>query len=229
MATAVSASTTYDSDVTAYDWLVNDWDNDSTQWKNVQGTYTVALQDQGFYGVQLRHVAEELAGNLKSIAVIPSAGGPELEQVDSLIPPGAGQYRMSPLPTGRIEFSSASNGVEYVIKYVSSGTVNRRDSTAGIGFLDDGTRIYSKTLDCTIASASLIGSVAHGITNALTNNRILDIRTQYTPSNATISEAAENTKDVYRHQWDDTNITLTRGDSATEEDYRVYVVYTEDA
>lgn len=229
MASPVDSTVTYDSDVTAYDWLVNDWDDDSTLWKNVQGTYTVSLRDQGFYGIQLRNVAEELSGNLKSIAVVPSAGGPELEQVDSLIPPGAGQYRMSTLPTGRIEFSSASNGVSYVVKYISSGALNRRDSTTGIGFLDDGTRLYSKTLDCTIASASLIGSVAHGIANALTNNRILDVRTQYTPSNATISEALENTKDVYRMQWDDTDLIITRGDSATEEDYRIYVVYTEDA
>lgn len=229
MASPVDSTVTYDSDVTAYDWLVNDWDDDSTLWKNVQGTYTVSLRDQGFYGIQLRNVAEELSGNLKSIAVVPSAGGPELEQVDSLIPPGAGQYRMSTLPTGRIEFSSASNGVSYVVKYISSGALNMRDSTTGIGFLDDGTRIYSKTLDCTIASASLIGSVAHGIANALTNNRILDVRTQYTPSNATISEVSEITADVYRAQWDDTNLVVTRGNSASTFAYRIYVVYTEDA
>ena len=229
MASPVDSTVTYDSDVTAYDWLVNDWDNDSTQWKNVQGTYTVSLRDQGFYGIQLRNVAEELSGNLKSIAVVPSAGGPELEQVDSLIPPGAGQYRMSTLPTGRIEFSSASNGVSYIVKYISSGALNRRDSTTGIGFLDDGTRIYSKTLDCTIASASLIGSVAHGIANALTNNRILDVRTQYTPSNATISEVSEITADVYRAHWDDTDLVVTRGDSTSTFAYRIYVVYTEDA
>lgn len=229
MASPVDSTVTYDSDVTAYDWLVNDWDNDSTQWKNVQGTYTVSLRDQGFYGIQLRNVAEELSGNLKSIAVIPSAGGPELEQVDSLIPPGAGQYRMSTLPTGRIEFSSASNGVSYIVKYISSGALNRRDSTTGIGFLDDGTRIYSKTLDCTIASASLIGSVAHGIANALTNNRILDVRTQYTPSNATISEVSGITADVYRAHWDDTDLVVTRGDSTSTFAYRIYVVYTEDA
>lgn len=229
MASPVSASITYDSDVTAYEWLVNDWDDDSNQWKNVQGTYTVALQDQGFYGIVLRGAAEQLDGNLKSIAVIPTAGGAELEQVNELIPPGAGQYRMSPLPTGRIEFSSASNGVEYLVKYITSGTVNRRaPASEGIGFLDDGTRLYCKTLDCTIVATSLIGTVAHGIANALTNNRILDVRTQYTPSIATISEVSEVTADVYRAQWDDTDITLTRGDSASTFAYRVYVVYTED-
>lgn len=230
MATPVSASTTYDSDATAHEWLVNDWDDDSNQWKNVQGTYTVSLQDQGFYGVTLRGAAEQLDGNLKSIAVVPSAGGPELEQVDALIPPGAGQYRMSPLPTGRIEFSSASNGVEYVVKYITSGTVNRRaPASSGIGYLDDGTRLYCKTLDCTIVATSLIGTVAHGIANALTNNRILDVRTQYTPASATISEAVETTADVYRAQWDDTDIIITRGDSTSTFAYRIYVVYTEDA
>jgi len=109
MASPVSALTSYASDVTDYDWLVNDWDADSNLFINVQGSYLVQLQEPGFYGVYPRHVVEQLSGGRKSIAVVSADSGEELEQVDSLIPPGAGQYRISPI-MGGIEFSSAQCG-----------------------------------------------------------------------------------------------------------------------
>lgn len=126
MAQAVDIDIEYQADTTPQEWLVNDWDIGEETYKNVQGEYTVALQETGFYGVQLLQVARRLSGNRKSIAVIPSGGGAELVRVPDNVAPGAGQYRMSPLPTGRLQFSAAQTGQSYVIKYVSSGTVNSR-------------------------------------------------------------------------------------------------------
>lgn len=233
MASAVVASATYPADTTAYEWLVNDWDTDSDLWINVQGTYTVSLQTQGFYGVQLRHVAESLDGNLKSIAVIPSAGGVELEQVSSLVAPSAGQYRMSPLPTGRLEFSSASNGTEYIIKYVSSGTVNRRRTGDYIyGYMDDGTALYAKELSFTITAGDNLEEVSHGITDAYTDSRIVDIRARCNNGSTTFltaeyGDAGEVAENINNHAYTDSVIQFYRSNTAATRSYVALVVYKE--
>lgn len=123
MASPVESTETYEQDTVSYDWLANDWDSISPDgmYRNVQGTYSVSLLPQGFYGVQLRQVLSELSGNQKSIVVLPVGGGPEIEEV--FIEPGPGQFRRSPLPTGRLEFNINQLGQQYVIKYVSSGTL----------------------------------------------------------------------------------------------------------
>lgn len=259
MASPVSASTTYGADTTRYEWLVNDWDANSNLWINVQGDYTVSLQAQGFYGVQLRHVAEQLSGNLKSIAVVPTAGGAELEQVDELIPPGAGQYRMSPLPTGRIEFSSASNGVQYTIKYISSGNINSEtvindiaediNAVAGdlavpgdvnitgqvavggipvYGWLADGTPIYAKSLDVTITTTNLGQSTLHGIANAWSSDRIIDVRARHldTVTNQIGENRTTDDDLIYHIYWNDLNVWISRnGNGSGTQNYRLLIIY----
>jgi hypothetical protein len=127
MASAIDPAVTYPTDETDYNWLISDWEPGDNLWINVQGTYTVEYHPQGFIGVQLRHVCETLPANQKSFAVIRSESGTALEELTEspmIIPPNAGQFRRSPLPTGRLEFSSAHLGQEFIIKYVSSGNVN---------------------------------------------------------------------------------------------------------
>ena len=127
MASVVDKTLTYPSDETDYNWLISDWEPGDNLWINVQGTYTVTRHDQGFIGVQLRHVCESLPLSQKSFAVIRAASGTDLEELEEspmIIAPSAGQFRRSPLPTGRLEFSSAHLGQEFIIKYISSGNVN---------------------------------------------------------------------------------------------------------
>ena len=121
MASPVESTGVYEQDSASYDWLIYDWDSGDDMYRNVQGTYEVELLPQGFYGVQLRQVLSQLSGNQQSIIVLPVGGGPEIEEV--FIEPGPGQFRRSPLPTGRLEFNIAQLGESYVIKYVTSGTL----------------------------------------------------------------------------------------------------------
>lgn len=154
MATAINMAATYPSDKTRYDWLAKDWDLNDFNYINVQGDYTVALLPQGFYGIQLRHVQRQLSGNLKSIGIKPFAGGVELVQNPTLLAPGPGQYRTSPLPTGRIEFHSSALGQKFTAKYVSSGTVLNHSTIEDAIALDlpdiiwDGTPVNQRLIRC---------------------------------------------------------------------------------
>lgn len=127
MASSVDKSVTYPLDDNDYNWLLSDWEPGDNLWINVQGTYTVERFPQGFIGVQLKHVCEHLPSNQKSFAVIRVDSGTDMEELiesPMIIAPSAGQFRKSPVPTGRLEFSSVHLGQEFLIKYVSSGTVN---------------------------------------------------------------------------------------------------------
>lgn len=229
MASAVDSTASYQSDLTYYDWLVNDWDSASDLSINVQGSYLVSMQEQGFYGVYPRHVVKDLEGGRKSIAVLSADTGMELEQVDDSIPPGAGQYRISPI-LGAIEFSSSSNGKLYTIKYVSSGTANRKAETLVSGYFDSGSRRLAKLLLITMPIGSQSVTTAHNIFKAKTENRIVNVRTGFSRNagmGGFIRESSIAGDNIYKHTWDDENIIVYRGPSSAEMIQNCFIIYKE--
>lgn len=229
MASAVDSTAAYQSDLTYYDWLINDWDSASDLSINVQGSYLVSMQEQGFYGVYPRHVVKDLAGGRKSIAVLSADTGMELEQVDDSTPPGAGQYRISPI-LGAIEFSSASNGKLYTIKYVSSGTANRKAETLVSGYFDSGSRRLAKLLLITMPIGSQSVTTAHNIFKAKTENRIVNVRTGFSRNagmGGFIQESSIAGDNIHKHTWDDENIIIYRGSSSDEMIQNCFIIYKE--
>ena len=231
MASPVTAATVYPSDSTAYEWLVNDWDANSNLFVNVQGTYRVELQPNGFYGVYPRHVLVTLPNSAKSVAVVSVDSGEELEQVSETVPPGAGQYRVSPI-LGGIEFSSASNGIIYTIKYVSSGTANRKAGFLSSGYFDSGTQRLAKLKLITIPDGQNYASASHGILYAESQNRIVNVRAGYSRnagSGGFIRESTVASTHIYRAEWNDEIITIRRGSSSIGSDfiYNCLIIYKE--
>lgn len=231
MASPVTAATVYPADSTSYEWLINDWDAGSNQNVNVQGSYLVELQPNGFYGVYPKHVLAQLPAGAKSVAVVAADSGEELEEVDETVPPGAGQYRVSPIQ-GAIEFSSASNGRVYTIKYVSSGTANRKAGFLASGYFDSGTRRLAKLKILTIPDGTNYVVSEHGIVYAKSQNRIVNVRTGYSRnvgSGGFIRESTSASLHIYRAEWNDETITIRRGSSSIGSDwiYNCLIIYKE--
>ena len=229
MASPVDATASYSSDLTSYDWLINDWDSSADLSINVQGSYMVSLQETGFYGVLTRHVIKELLGGRKSVAVLSADTGEELQQVVKSTPPGAGQYRLSPI-LGGIEFSSASNGKLYTIKYVSSGTANRKSEALVSGYFDSGSRRLAKLLLVTMPIGSQSVTTAHNIFRAKTDNRIVNVRTGFSRNpglGGFIREGAVPGDNIHRHTWDDENIIIYRGSTSMEIIQNCFIIYKE--
>lgn len=229
LASPVNTATVYPADSAEYEWLINDWDAASNQNVNVQGSYRVELQPSGFFGVYPKHVLSELPAGAKSVAVVSVDSGAELEQVDETIAPGAGQYRISPIQ-GAIEFSSASNGLIYTIKYVSSGAANRKAGFLASGYFDSGTRRLAKLKIITIPDGSNYATSEHGIVYAKSQNRIVNVRTGYSRnagSGGFIRESTFASIHIYRAEWNDETITIRRGTSSSDWIYNCLIFYKE--
>lgn len=125
MAYTVDPLVTYPDDSVVIDWLFNDWNAAADYYGNFQGNY-IAQQHDTFFGVGCNHGVKILADGRKSIAVMEtgSEGGAELTRVTTDPAPDEYRVNMDAIMTGRIQFNPARDGEEFIIKYVSSGTVS---------------------------------------------------------------------------------------------------------
>lgn len=98
-------------------------------------------------------------------------------------------------------------------------------STPVAGWLIDGTPYYIKEISVTIDNGFLIGSAAHGITNAYTNDRIFDaIPRRDTGSSYAIQYGQTDSVHV-EVSWDDTDIYLIRTGTTTTYTWKTKIYY----
>lgn len=121
--------------------------------------------------------------------------------------------------------------------------VGRRGSDSAVlhedvpvfGYMNDGTPLYAKEVSLTIPNSVYSNTVAHGITNAATNNRIVDVRTRrYCPGEIThvtyaVGEgtryAGYPTSPSTYSGWDDTYLRVARGDASGDKTYVSFIIF----
>jgi len=105
------------------------------------------------------------------------------------------------------------------------GTLDRDDIPL-MGFMIDGTPLYSKILDFSIANSATTATVAHGISNAFSGHKIKSIATVFFDSTYDEFSSDDNVSNaIIRMRVDDTNIEFLRSSSVGSEDFRAFIIY----
>lgn len=107
-----------------------------------------------------------------------------------------------------LEFRLVKNSSSWTPKKILS-----RDVNDIAGFMDDGTPFYCKSLSFSVTGSTTSANIAHGITNALTNQRILNIQHIVTLISGVTYEWVGYIRSYYRV--DDTNIVIYFDTSST--------------
>jgi hypothetical protein len=94
------------------------------------------------------------------------------------------------------------------------------------GWLTDDTPFYIKELSITITDTNTYASVAHGIANASTNNKIFGWCARYS-GDGYVESGTSVTADIhiYKAHWGDTNFEITRGGTSGNRTFIVSVWY----
>lgn len=195
----------------------------------VQEEHTIAyIADWNAYGIEL----DEAPDRDYAVTIVEDVtGGATFTEVGQAVSPSAGEYRVDYdddgfFATGRVEFNSADNGKAVLVSYYGRGQVAKPSSLLSIGRLTSGKQIYCKEVSITINAGDTSASVAHGITNAATDNLIVDVRARQTNS-AAIDFAVAAALTISDVNWSDVNITANRGGSGSTITYTLLIFYKE--
>ena len=134
---------------------------------------------------------------------------------------------------GTLEIKAYASGNFECDDAIVTGEVRDSNNIPVMGFLDDGTRLFAKWLSGTILNGTTSVSIAHGIANARSGKKILQIipwiagtggtAGMYTVSMINVATAADY---IPTMSWyDDTNVNILRGLNTTQYEAHALVIY----
>ena len=121
-----------------------------------------------------------------------------------------------------------SGGAQIAKNLSVSGDLTDGAGVPVAGWLVDGTPYYIKEVSIQIVDTDNNASVAHGISNAYTNDRIFNTAVRYlNGAGSTIGIGSETTQDTFIQYcyWDDTNIKIKREVTTNTINFKIRIWY----
>lgn len=94
-----------------------------------------------------------------------------------------------------------------------------------LGRLTDSTPVYAKILTGTITDPNYTLNIAHGVSNALTNERIVLVAANMVSGSSVKQVSSADVSYPESTYYDNTNVTITRGSNANDYDLNVFIAY----